>query len=275
MVDYIKGIDVSSVQGKTIDWTAVAASGVKFCIIKGYEGNKGLDAYCVQNIAGAKAAGILVGVYSFIYPLPVIPSQLTRDPKWQAQKHFAAAKGNLGLIDLEWPAPQDWAKWGCSASQICDWTLAYLQEYERLDGRKPLVYTYPYFAQALKMPAEFANYKLWIASYEAKPAIPAPWTSWEIWQNTGGGGKMPSGAPVDTDLVRDLSLWGIQTVQPTSTSTSSIITFSPTSIQPEVIPNNPDATAPSPARPSHPVDPTQPTIGWGAKLIAFVKSIFN
>src|SRR5699024_10561674 len=64
------GIDVSSHQGE-IDWQQVAASGVEFALIRlgfrgyGQEGTINLDQYFVQNITGAKAAGLKVGVYFF------------------------------------------------------------------------------------------------------------------------------------------------------------------------------------------------------------------
>lgn len=63
------GIDVSKWQ-KDIDWEAVAASGVRFAIIRcGYRGSSTgclvEDPYFLRNIQGAKDAGIEVGVYFF------------------------------------------------------------------------------------------------------------------------------------------------------------------------------------------------------------------
>ncbi|MCR5427164.1 MAG: glycoside hydrolase family 25 protein [Lachnospiraceae bacterium] len=63
------GIDVSKWQGE-IDWKRVAQDGVEFAIIRcGYRGSKTgalvVDPYFVQNIAGAKEAGLKVGVYFF------------------------------------------------------------------------------------------------------------------------------------------------------------------------------------------------------------------
>ncbi len=65
----IRGIDVSDHQG-TIDWQAVAASGVEFAIIRcgwrGYGGGSLNEDGCYrQNIEGAKAAGLKVGAYFF------------------------------------------------------------------------------------------------------------------------------------------------------------------------------------------------------------------
>ncbi|MCD8249920.1 MAG: hypothetical protein LUC60_08755 [Lachnospiraceae bacterium] len=64
-----RGIDVSKYQG-SIDWAAVASSGISFAIIRaGYRGSSTgaliEDPYFRTNIKGATAAGIKVGVYFF------------------------------------------------------------------------------------------------------------------------------------------------------------------------------------------------------------------
>lgn len=64
-----RGIDVSKYQG-TIDWGAVAASGINFAIIRvGYRGSSTgalvEDPYFKKNISGATQAGIKVGIYFF------------------------------------------------------------------------------------------------------------------------------------------------------------------------------------------------------------------
>lgn len=63
------GIDVSEHQGE-IDWRAVAHDGIDFAIIRvgrrgAVEGEVREDAYYAQNMAGAREAGIDVGVYFF------------------------------------------------------------------------------------------------------------------------------------------------------------------------------------------------------------------
>jgi lysozyme len=208
----IKGLDVSQIQG-VIDFAAVAATGVQFVMCRCGVGNNGSDSMYAQNIANAQAAGLKVGAYHFVFPLPTTAANPSRAPAAQAAAHFAAA-GNVPVVacDLEWPVSTDWAKWGCSATQIVQWVTEYLQAYENLSGVRPIVYTYPYFAQSINLPASFAQaYQLWIASYEVTPAIPAPWTNWILWQNSGGTGAgaahLPNGAPVDTDYAQDLSLW--------------------------------------------------------------------
>lgn len=210
MTELVKGLDVSVYQGDNINWPAVAAAGYKFVVCRCGVGNTAKDKNYEKNIAGARAVGLKVMAYHFVYPLPTIPNQPLRDPRAQAKLHADWA-GNQILVacDLEWPAPEHWAKWGCTAKQIIDWAVTYLEEYERLTGIRPIVYTYPYFAKAINLPPFFADkWKLWIASYSATPFVPKPWTNWVMWQDSGGKTtSIPGGGPVDTDKVRDLSMW--------------------------------------------------------------------
>jgi lysozyme len=207
-MNYPKGIDVSTVQG-AVDWPAVAAAGYTFAIVKCGQGNSGFDPDYTKNVAGARAAGLKVAAYHFVYPLPPQVGNPSRAPEAQAKLHFDHAGPDIvACIDCEWPAPQDWAKWGCTASQINAWILAYLSAYQALSNATPIVYTYPDWAAHVGFTPEFAAYPLWAASYQLNaPLIPHPWTDWVLWQNSGGGGKLPNGAPVDTDYAKDLSIF--------------------------------------------------------------------
>ena len=60
------GIDVSYHQG-AINWSAVKASGVQFAFVRAGSFKSGTDAYYHQNMKGAIAAGIPVGIYVYSY----------------------------------------------------------------------------------------------------------------------------------------------------------------------------------------------------------------
>ena len=66
--DGVKGLDVSSYNG-VVDWNAVAAQGYTYVMIKTGNGSDSgnpeadIDPYFEQNYAGARAAGLKVGVY--------------------------------------------------------------------------------------------------------------------------------------------------------------------------------------------------------------------
>lgn len=245
----VKGVDISVIQGD-VDFVQLASTGVEFCIIRCGVGNGGKDSMYDKNVAKAKAAGIKVMAYNFIYPLPTTPEQPLRDPKAQAKLHADWTAGELVACDLEWPEPQNFAKWGCTAQQIIEWSITYLQEYERLTGIRPVVYTYPSYAHALNLPESFgSDYKLWIASYGSSPVIPKPWTDWVLWQNSNNG-KLANGCTVDTDIAKDLSLWNnINPVvaAPPVVEKFAPIVFSPITVSAKVVtepvlPVTPDVT---------------------------------
>lgn len=66
----MKGVDVSQHQGK-IDWQKVKADGIEFAIIRAGFGmySNQQDSRFQENMAGAKAAGVPVGVYWYSYAL--------------------------------------------------------------------------------------------------------------------------------------------------------------------------------------------------------------
>ncbi len=199
----IQGLDLSSVQG-LIDPSRLDPS-VEFVYLRCGVGNDGADVDFWRNAVAIAATGRAVGAYHFLYPLPVIPGKETRDPCSQARSHANASKlwgnqpGQLPpAMDLEWPEPSDWAKWGVTADSIKASALAYLVESERLHGRAPVIYDYPDFERHLGDMSAFARYSRWKAAYGYRPS-----GAFDIWQTTGGGGKLYSGAPVDTDIIVD------------------------------------------------------------------------
>lgn len=208
----IRGIDVSSVQGAVIDWVAVARSGVRFAMLRCGNGNQKPDDAFAISLAKARAAGLVVGCYHVGFPLPEDPAHPGRSAVDQARAHFAASRG-LGsrdgepppALDLEWPVPgtPDWDHYGCTKAQVRAWALAYLAESARLHGRAPLVYDgFPLYWEGIGGPSEpeFARYPLWWVDYREGTSPPAPWSTWAIHQIDGGGGHLPSGAPVDEDV---------------------------------------------------------------------------
>jgi lysozyme len=208
----IQGYDLSDIQGEltSAHWEAIAASGIKFVYLRAGNGNDSPDLSFDAYVAGARAAGLVVGAYNFLYPLPTDTIHHGRDPVEQAQLHFGICMGLGGqsgelppAADLEWPLPQDWAKWDVDAEFIVDWTGLYLEKVESLWGRKPIIYTFPWMANELRegesVTPALGQYDLWLASYGISPVIPLPWNSFAMRQTSGGGAKLPNGCPVDTD----------------------------------------------------------------------------
>jgi GH25 family lysozyme M1 (1,4-beta-N-acetylmuramidase) len=107
----VRGIDVSDHQTE-IDWQAVADSGIEFAIIRcgwrGYSGGSlNEDTTFRQNMEGAKAAGLKVGVYFF--------SQATSMVEGAEEAIFA-----LNLLEgysLDLPVFFDWEEIGVESAR--------------------------------------------------------------------------------------------------------------------------------------------------------------
>ncbi len=228
----IPGVDVHAGYG-LISWTLVASAGIRFAYIKCSQGNErpGKDLQFARNVMQAKANGILVGAYHYAYCLPPHPDHPFRSPVDEAHFAFESCQG-LGskagelspAVDAEHPAPEDWAKWGCSAKQISEWLHEYCETATLLWGRKPVIYTYPWWWHCLSAAdvSWAAPYALWMASYthlgpdtptEHEPPIPAPFRDWTVWQYSADGSRVRipgiTTLAVDRDCVRneDSLLW--------------------------------------------------------------------
>ena len=132
------GIDVSSHQGK-IDWKAVAADGIDYAMIRcgyrgyGAKGSLNEDEYFRENIEGALAAGLDVGVYFFSQALTVeealneaaLTLQLIRDYPitypvvfdWERMTNAGSRTANP-----DWDAVMDCAEAFCGAVSAAGYT---------------------------------------------------------------------------------------------------------------------------------------------------------
>lgn len=217
----IRGLDASSVQGPLP--FAKLDPDIRFCILKAQQGNDGFDPWFGRNMKAALTNGLVPFAYCFAYPLPpqnpgsVIAGGIPgRDPCEQAKlcvdrvHAYPEMIGRPLFLDLEWPPPNEWAKWGCTAEQISEWCRVFCAEVARLSGVTPVIYTYPWWwAEVSKADTSWAAcYPLWLASYPGRgvwpkegesPKVPRPWIDWLFWQWDGDGGlKLPNG--VDSDF---------------------------------------------------------------------------
>lgn len=170
----IPGIDVSAYQG-VIDWPAVAASGVRWCYVRAYEGVTP-DPRHAANVAGARRAGLRVGSYQFLRP--------RHDGTRMAD--MLCSLPDLGdlppCVDVE---SDDGVDLVHHAADLLTW----LDRVEQLTGRVPLVYVGPWYASTHRLGELpwLASRPLWVAQYGPRVTVPAPWSAWTAWQYSGDG----------------------------------------------------------------------------------------
>ena len=174
------GIDVSHHQG-VIDWSKVAAAGVKYSFLKASEGSSVKDSRYKFNRANCAANNIPSGGYHFFRPYAPVSNQV---------KNFVSTVGAMQdgelppVLDLE--VPDSWRN--LSLKQRLNITRAWLDGVESALGVKPIVYLSSSFAADVLGSDKFlANYILWLAHYTraTNPRTPEPWKSgagWTFWQ---------------------------------------------------------------------------------------------
>ena len=162
------GVDVSSYQGE-IDWEAVAADGVEFAMIRcGYRGSESgtivVDEQFENNIEGALAAGLDVGVYFF--------SQSTGAIEAAEEANFV-----LDLIsgyDITMPVAFDWEPLEGSRAEDIDRSeltasAVVFCEMVKDAGYTPCVYLYRYTGYYEYMMERLADYELWVGALGSWP----------------------------------------------------------------------------------------------------------
>lgn len=242
MTLYIKGIDVAHWE-PNVNWAKVRTQDIRFAFIKASQADF-TDGMFGSHWTGAKQAGILRGAYHFLDPKV--------DGRIQAETYLRTVKFEPGdlppvldLEELKVDTPQDskgskgskpgkdkdskgskGAKGGkpnkvpglIPNSQIISCAQAWLAKVEAETGRKPILYSGPFFLRDRvsgpggKPPQWAMNYMLWIANYldheirdNDLPLQPSGWPKWTFWQYSESG--MLNGimnkegtAPTEVDL---------------------------------------------------------------------------
>ncbi len=197
------GIDVSENQHQ-IDWSAVAADGIDFAMIRlGYRGATAgdlyLDEYFHDNLAGAANAGIDRGIYFF--------SQANTPDEAREEANFVLE--NLGGADLQYPIVFDSEEHVLNLAQSRTSGLSTDQMTEIADAFCKRIEAAGYDAMVYGNAQDMARYRrsemekrdIWWAEYD----VPAPSNKLDIvmWQYSNGG--QVAGIPVAVDMNIDLT----------------------------------------------------------------------
>lgn len=179
----LPGVDISHWNGP-VDWTAVAADGVRFAVMKASEGRTYTDPTFAGHLAQATANGIVAGGYHFARP------DLTDDDAHAEADHYLAVTALepgtiVPILDIEQSG-------GLSIPQLQDWARRWLERVTTRTGVHPMIYSGPYFWRTYMGDTTwFADngYDLyWIPHWGvASPDTPAQdWggRSWTVWQST-------------------------------------------------------------------------------------------
>ena len=189
------GVDVSSHQ-QEIDWELVAANGVEFAMIRvgyrGYtEGEIQPDDYFLQNIEGARAAGLDVGVYFFSQALD---EQETIDEANYVLEQIKDYPLSYLVIfdweDIEADARTD----GMDSVQLTKNAIAFCDTIEQAGYRAGVYFNQRFGYEEFDLES-LQDYVFWLAEYNDTPSFSF---HFQIWQYCNDG--RVDGIKTDVDL---------------------------------------------------------------------------
>ena len=197
------GVDVSEHQGE-IDWDAAAADGVEFAIIRaGYRGygESGAlreDACFRQNMAGALAAGLPVGLYFFSQA--VTPEEAVEEADFLLA---LLADAGYGPGDVALPVFFDWEDIshddartdGTDGDTVTQCALAFCGRIGEA-GCRPGIYAYRYLAYFSYDLPRMTDLCLWVGALGAESDF---YYAHEFWQNAVLSGVAGIQGEVDRD----------------------------------------------------------------------------
>ncbi|WP_461248663.1 GH25 family lysozyme, partial [Treponema sp. R6D11] len=163
----LMGVDVSHYQGD-INWVQVRSAGISFVMIKaggrgyGAAGNKYVDEKFVNNIKGAYAAGLKVGIYYYSTAL-------------NEEEALDEAKHCIDIIKpykskITYPVAYDFEEWnehrtaGITGTQATKNAIKFL-DYISSQGYDTALYASRNDYLNKFITANLANYKLWLAHW--------------------------------------------------------------------------------------------------------------
>ena len=194
------GIDVSTHQNE-IDWNAVAADGIDFAIIRlgyrgyGQEGTLNLDKYFEQNINGALAAGLDVGVYFF--------SQAITAEEAVEEANFVLQY--LEGYDITYPVVFDWENVSTTSARTHNLDSATLNacavafcDTIAAAGYQPMVYFNGYLGLLRYDLSAIDDYPFWYAYYNG--VYPNLYYDFQMWQYSSSGSVAGIEGKVDLNI---------------------------------------------------------------------------
>jgi GH25 family lysozyme M1 (1,4-beta-N-acetylmuramidase) len=190
VASYIQGIDISKHQGN-VDFSAVAASGMRFAIVKCTEGENYVDPKFRENWAKLLDLGsstILRGAYHFARPSSTGGSG---DGEAEAMDFCAELKTVGGYEDGCLPPALDFEEYSESdAHDNIPWIESFVRVVEAELGRSPMIYTGSnVWRYEVGNTDKFVSLPLWQVYYSRTAQQPPsmPWPTWTFWQWSGGG----------------------------------------------------------------------------------------
>jgi len=178
------GVDVSVYQG-SINWTKVAASGIKYAFVRsGYRsyssGSLNADSYYKTNITNAYAAGVKVGVYFFSQAITTSEAKAEADYVISRLASYNTKISMPVVMDVEYAgSPGRLQTARLSRTAQTNIALAFCREIAAA-GYTPMVYaSTSFFGSHFNMSSIASSYPVWVAQYSSSCSYTGTYSFWQ------------------------------------------------------------------------------------------------
>lgn len=178
--DTIAGIDVSEHQG-IIDWSKVKESGAEFAMIRiGYRGTEsGIcteDPYFQQNIEGALANNMKIGIYFFSQAITV---EEASEEAWFVLRRIEGYDIDMPIVfDMEYPEIGTNRIGELTPHEKTKIAMTFLETI-RQNGYTPMVYGSSYTIGEHFEMQYLTDYSTWIADYDTEVKYSYEFSMWQ------------------------------------------------------------------------------------------------
>ena len=192
------GLDVSEYQ-EDIDWETVHAAGFDFAFVRiGYRGYSVgeifADDWARENLEGARAAGLDVGVY--FYSQAISPEEAAEEARW-CLNFLSGESLDLPVVyDWEWVGPEA-RTGGMDKASLTECAQIFCTTIEAA-GYQPMIYFNSHVGRDLLDLEALSQYPFWLAQYKEQMNYPH---QVDFWQYTETGTVPGIEGDVDIDLM--------------------------------------------------------------------------
>ncbi len=176
----VYGIDVSEHNG-SLNWQKIRDSGISFAIVRSGYGVSHQDTQFQNNMAGALACGLPVGIYHFSYALSIQGAKKEAEFCQSLLEPYESQIVLPVFFDFEYDTVRYGKTQGVSLGkqQFNDHAAAFLEAMEEA-GHTPGIYYNLDYKKTMVDEARLGDYVQWYAQYNSSPS----WTGYDLWQKS-------------------------------------------------------------------------------------------
>mgnify|MGYP004690618345 CR=1 FL=1 len=175
----VYGIDVSEHNG-VLDWSKLKKAGIKFVLIRSGYGVTHTDAQFYNNIQGAHAAGMVIGIYHFSYALTVDGAKREAEAVLKIIKPYKDIITLPIYFDFEYDTVSYAKKQGVELGKNAfnNHCVAFCETIKAAGYTPGVYYNLDYYNTMVSL-SSVGGYSQWYAQYSGTPHVAA-----DIWQKS-------------------------------------------------------------------------------------------